>query len=248
MVTVVILSIIIGAVLLTNIRSMQSYYTLSALNELSNNAWFGLNELTDELRETKAGTLRLSLIQDPATGMWHNIVVFASARGNPASGNGNFHIDANGLPDWESAVIYYPFTTQDGINQLRRYIYYNSNLVENDFPLNAAVTAGTISITSQSGVSLAIIDRAQAAERTLVNHISTEDVNSNRLLDANENDREISLPMDNGDGQLDTGIDYSVNGNMVLIKLFLQKPVSEIAGATQRRVSLTLNSAAVMRN
>lgn len=250
MVVMTVLFVIIAAVFLFLIQSFQSYYTGCALNELSNNGSFALDELTRELREGRMATVIIEEKLDPASGQWHDILIFASTRGRyvPANDESYFHIDGNGNPDWQSAVVYYPFTTPTGTGQLRRYVYYNSDLENDDFPLTATVTADRIDLFKNDGSFLAYFNRADGAERILANHISTEDENANHILDPYENDGAVNLPMDNADGVADTGIDYTVNGNTISIKLFLQKPITTIAGLVKRRVSLTLNTAITLRN
>jgi prepilin-type N-terminal cleavage/methylation domain-containing protein len=269
MVVVAIVSVISAGILMVAIRSLHAYYTVTALNELSNNASFAMDEIIRDLRESKLDTINIAQPQDPATGHWHDIIAFASARGlyydsfDPPIDERSFQYDSDtGKPLWISAIVYYPFTTQNGVMQLRKYVYYHPYklnegrrevLSDKDFSLYATVTAGNINlfiVIKEEDVNslLYVFDRANDAERVLANHISTEDANANRILDPNEDDGAASLPMDNEDGVLDTGADYSITGNSISIKLFLQKPITYIAGTTQRRVALTLNGAATLRN
>ena len=242
MVSVAIISIISVGMLAIIVRSMHAYYTLSALNELNNNASFTADELTKDLLGSDISLIRIASIQDPATGQWHDMLVFPALSGtNPIDGNGN--------PNWHNVVVYYPFTTASGINQLRKYAHTNISLTSDDFPLpEPVVTATAINLSKKDLTPLVSFNRATSQVRVLANFISTEDANSNQSLDANENDTQANLPMDNADGVLDTGVDYSVSGDTVFIKLFLEKPITQIGGAISRRVSMTLNSAATLRN
>lgn len=240
MVVVVIITVMVMSILGLTINLLNSYYTFAALNDLNNNASFAADELINDLRQADIDMITYLTVLDPATGENHDILVFPMTNGPDISGN----------TDWQGAIAYYPFTTVDGINQLRKYVHPDLFLSSADFPLTVSITAASINLSKQDGSVLVSFNRASGAQRVLANSISTEDANNNGALDANEDDAEVSLPMDNADGILDTGIDYTITGtnNIVSFKIFLQKPVTGIAGISARSVSFTLNSAATLRN
>jgi len=239
MVVVVIVTVISMGIFGLIVISLNSYYTVTAVNDLNNSASFAADELINDLRQVDIAMItRSSQVLDPATGERHDILIFPMING----------LDINGNPSWQGAIAYYPFTTADGISQLHRYAYADASLFDTDFPLTVSVDASAINLFKQDGSALTSLNRAGGAQRVLANSISTEDANNNGVLDSNEDDADASLPMDNANGTLDSGIDYTITGNTVFFTIFLQKPVAGVAGTSRRNVSYTLNSAATLRN
>ena len=208
MVSVAIVSVVSVGMLAIIVRSMHGYYTLSALNELNNNASLAADEITKDILESDISLITIASISDPATGESHDILVFPALNG----------IDVNGAPNWQNVIAYYPFRDALGIDQLRKYVYTDASLTNNDFPLSAIVTATAINLSKQDSTSLVSFNRAAGQQRVLANFISTVSY----------------APIASTD--------------TVFINLFLQKPVIGIPGASTRDVSFTLNSAATLRN
>jgi len=238
MVVVVIVTVISMGIFGLIVISLNSYYTLTALNDLNNSASFAADELINDLRQVDIAMITQSQqVLDPATGERHDILIFPMLNGIN-----------NGNPVWQGAIVYYPFTNADGVSQLCRYAHPDASLLDTDFPLTVSVDASAINLFKQDGSALTSLNRAGGAQRVLANSISTEDANNNGVLDSNEDDADASLPMDNANGTLDSGIDYTITGNTVFFTIFLQKPVAGVAGTSRRNVSYTLNSAATLRN
>jgi len=136
MVAVAIFAIMSVGIMSLIVNTLHSYYTLSALNELGDNGSFAVDEIVRDLRASSMETVTQPfVIQDPATGQFHDILVFVSTEGP------NSPTDANGNPDWQSAVCYYTFTTATGLAQLRKYVHTDTTLTEGDFPMTVAVSA-----------------------------------------------------------------------------------------------------------
>jgi len=238
MVVVVIVTVISMGIFGLMLNVLSSYYTLTSLNDLNNSASFAADELINDLRQVDIAMITQSQqVLDPATGERHDILIFPMLNGIN-----------NGNPVWQGAIVYYPFTNADGVSQLCRYAHPDASLLDTDFPLTVSVDASAINLFKQDGSALTSLNRAGGAQRVLANSISTEDANNNGVLDSNEDDADASLPMDNANGTLDSGIDYTITGNTVFFTIFLQKPVAGVAGTSRRNVSYTLNSAATLRN
>ena len=238
MVVVVIVTVISMGIFGLMLNVLSSYYTLTSLNDLNNSASFAADELINDLRQVDIVMITQSQqVLDPATGERHDILIFPMLNGIN-----------NGNPVWQGAIVYYPFTNADGVSQLCRYAHPDASLLDTDFPLTVSVDASAINLFKQDGSALTSLNRAGGAQRVLANSISTEDANNNGVLDSNEDDADASLPMDNANGTLDSGIDYTITGNTVFFTIFLQKPVAGVAGTSRRNVSYTLNSAATLRN
>ena len=238
MVVVVIVTVISMGIFGLMLNVLSSYYTLTSLNDLNNSASFAADELINDLRQVDIAMITQSQqVLDPATGERHDILIFPMLNGIN-----------NGNPVWQGAIVYYPFTNADGVSQLCRYAHPDASLLDTDFPLTVSVDASAINLFKQDGSALTSLNRAGGAQRVLANSISTEDANNNGVLDSNEDDADASLPMDNANGTLDSGIDYTITGNTVFFTIFLQKPVAGVAGTSRRNVLYTLNSAATLRN
>ena len=133
MVVVAIISVISAGILTVAIRSLHAYYTLSALNELNNNASFAMDEIVRDLREA-------GIVEVNSDG---SMLICLLSKGHDET-------------DFQ-AIIYYPFTTQDGIRQLRKYVYYN---VDSEIDLSQLISS---------------FDPTVTPERVLVNYILTEE-------------------------------------------------------------------------
>lgn len=263
LVAVAIFTVIIGTLYLLYGKGKGLDESLSAEADLLAVGRKALNQLIADLAETNRNTLtkdslgHIPVFADPVNNEAHQILIFASSRGDSAvasedgthSSNNYAHIDASNRPTWRSAIIYYTFVAPDGTQQLLRYAdygtyasYYSQPSI---FPLTlSGVTATYINLTRGDGSSLSI---ARNSGRVVSNYIATEDANKNNALDANENDGNTTMPADNQDNVLDRGCDFSVNGGLVSIKIFLARPQGLIMQG-KRYLTVTLNDAAAMRN
>jgi len=263
LIAVAIFTVIVGALYFLYGKGKGLDESLSAEADLLAAGRKGLNQLILDMAETNRNTLTkdslgyIPAFSDPANGETHQILIFASARGDTAvtaedgthSNNSYAHIDANNRPSWRSAVIYCTFVAPDGTQQLRRYAdyggfasYYSQTSI---FPLAvSSITTTYINLTRGDG---SVVSIARNSGRVVANYIATEDANNNNTLDANENDGNASMPADNQDNILDKGCDFSVNGGLVNIKFFLAKPQGLIMQG-KRYLTITLGDAAAMRN
>ena len=99
-----------------------------------------IQQLIIDLAETNRNTLTKDAgsqppaFLDPVNNQIHQILIFASARGDPAissedgthSNNNYVHLDATNRLAWRSAVIYCTYPASSGTQQLSRYIDYGS--------------------------------------------------------------------------------------------------------------------------
>jgi prepilin-type N-terminal cleavage/methylation domain-containing protein len=217
MIAVSIFSVIAAGTLALVINSLYSFYTLKTLNELSNNACFAMDEIVKDIRETGLSEKLLDQITDPDTGNLHSILVLPFIEKQDRL----IDYDADDKPIWQGIVVYYPFMTDDGISQIRKYRYYQ--ILDRDiFPLTASVTSDTISIFKRDALLLHSFNRANDHERALANHVSASPVQGH--------------------------INFIEEDDAVLIMLYMQKPVTAIGGLSERLISASLNSRAVSRN
>lgn len=271
MIVLVIFVILSGLVYLFYSKGRSTLEALDVQAQLTDNGKMAIEEITRDLTESAAGTITVDgtgtipFFTDPLDNQDHQILIFASARGNPAalaedgvhvnpvtglSTNDYVHLGSDYKPTWRSAIIYYPYVTNDGINQLRKYVDYGSSTgyygsVPNIFPLTLVnVTAGSISLTRGDETTL-VIQRNPGFVRA--NYISSEDDNNNGLLDAIENDGNNNMPADNANGVLERGADFTLSGNVLKIRLFLSKSETTLSQG-RRNLSVTLDGSARPRN
>ena len=80
------------------------------------------------------------------------LIVLASARDS----DGVFHTTSTCRVDWQAAVVYCPYTTSQGVRQLRRYVYYDDSFA---FPFQSCVIeADSVTLTDLLGSEL-VVDR-----------------------------------------------------------------------------------------
>ena len=230
--------------------------------ELQQAARKTMTEMQKEFRETDPITATLYPYADPLNGETHQAVAFASARGDSSASvegtcldsvgnNACFHVDVTGNPRWRSLIVYAPFRTTDGRNELRRYVSYSASYGSGSyFPFTfTGITSTRLNLRSAGGVNISF-DRDSSGGsviRTLMENIATEDADNDNVLDASENDGSASLPGDNADGLLNHGADFSLSGRMMNITLFLRKRESSVSTADRFVVS-TLRGSVAMRN
>jgi hypothetical protein len=234
-------------ILIVSVIAIFIMFTLIGLLSSSRNTWIiadikadlyidarkAMNEMFEDLVEASSGKTEAFGFVDPINGQSTQGLWFASARGNPAvagedgSSNNNYlHLDANNVVSWRSVIVYCPYQTADGIKQLRRYIdfgpainFYSQSTI---FPLTfLSSNATTLNFIAADGINVISIDRTGG--RVLANNIQTEDLNNNNLLDSNEDDGIGTDPIDNEDGILNYGVNFTKNVGNVDIVLFLAK-------------------------
>ena len=83
--------------------------------------------------------------------------------------------------------------------------------------------------------------------RTLMENLATEDADNDDALDLTENDGSATLPFDNADGILNHGADFSLNGKIMNIALFLRKRENSFT-TTNRFIVSTLHGSVALRN
>lgn len=231
--------------------------------ELQQGARKAMTEMSKELRETDSGAVTLFQYTDPQNSEVHQAIAFASARGDSSASvegicqdsvanNACFHVDVSGNPRWRSLVVYAPYQTSDGRRELRRYVSFNSAYGSGlYFPFSfLEITSTQIRLRSVGGVNFSFNRDGTTngiAPRVLTENIATEDADNDNALDSAENDGSASLPFDNADGTLDRGADFSLNGRVLTVSLFLRKRDVPYASADRFVVS-TLKSSIEMRN
>jgi len=182
MVALAIVATLSACILLTVIRSLQAYYTLQTLNELSNNASFAMDDITKSLYQSDNEKVFINTVSDPVTGQARDIMVFPVT--NSAS--------VDGSPIWQGVLAYYPFLFNN-IEQLRKYSYTGA-LVSGDFPMTVSVASGTIDVYRNGGGLIISFDRSGDYEKVLANFISTAGPNAGRTF-FDDNNGSISIAL-----------------------------------------------------
>ena len=230
--------------LLTSAKS--SWFIAEVQSDLYQNARLGMQKMVRELNEASSGYTETFKFLDPITGEISEGLWFASGRGDPSVSGENgsatndyVHLDSDNIISWRSVVVYCPYKSTDEPKQLRRYVSYGSSAAyfsgSNIFPLTfISATTNTLTFAMADSTYLTF---SRSGGEVLTNYISTEDTNNNGILDANENDGNASLPLDNADGVLNYGANFSKNVGDVEISLFLTRQVSRFSQS-----GLTLSS------
>lgn len=265
MIVLVISVILSGLIFLFYSKGRTAFEALDVQAQLTDNAKMAIEEITRDLTESSSGTITVDaagvvpFFTDPIDNHNRQILIFASARGDPGvtpgedgvhANNDYAHIDSDYKPTWRCAIIYCPYVTNDGITQIRKYVdygsfigYYDSSA--NIFPFSlASITVNSINLIRGDGTTL-VLPRNSGFVR--VNYLSAEDSNNNGALDANEDDGNDNMPPDNADGVLDGGADFTLSGNVLKIKLFLSKSETTFS-QNIRYLSITLDGSAKPRN
>lgn len=211
--------------------------------QLTEGARTAMRELVRDLSEAGSDTVAnngaaIPSFVDPINGEAHQILVFASARGDPAdaaedgthANNDYVHLDADYGPVWRSVIVYCTYVTPENIQQLRKYVVYDTVFAQAGmFPFSVvSVTAAAITLQRGDGASL-VIPRNSGSARA--NYITSE----------------VTGPASNNDGVIDNGADFTLSGSVVEIKLFLSKRELPTKGGT-RRLTATLSNSVFMRN
>ncbi|MFH1062199.1 MAG: hypothetical protein V1747_04845 [Candidatus Omnitrophota bacterium] len=239
-------------ILIVSVIAIFIMFTLMALLSSSRNTWVisdiksdlyinarkAMNEMFDDLVEASSGNTEEFIFIDPINGQFTQGLWLSSARGDPAvagedgSPNNNYlHLDVNNIVSWRAAVVYCPYENFVGRKQLRRYIDFGPNTAfysqPNIFPLTfLSVNATTLNFIAADGLTVISIDRTGG--RVLANNICTEDINNNNALDSNEDDGTATDPVDNGDGVLNYGVNFTKNVGSIDIVLFLAKEATRL--------------------
>ncbi len=234
-----VISVFIIITLMGLLTSSRNTWIISgAQADLYINARKAMNEMFNELVEVSSGNTETFTFVDPISGRYTQGIWFASARGSNADigedggpSNNYVHLDVNNSISWRSVVVYCPYTTASGLTQLRRYVDYGPNITfysqPNIFPLTLlSVNAATLNFLAADGSTVVSLDRTRG--RVMANYIGTEDSNNNNVLDANENDGTLNAPVDNQDGILNYGVNFTKNVGNIDIVLFLTKKIDRL--------------------
>lgn len=264
LVVLAILSILSGSAYLLLSKGKHAIDFLDTRATLTANARTEIQEIIKDLSETNANTITKDInglipyFTDPLNNENHQVLIFASARGNPNNGpedsgydNNNYvHLGADYRPSWRSAVIYCTYVTSEGMQQLRRYVDYGSSTTyyasaSNIFPLTVSgITSSSINLIRGDGTSLSI---SRNSGTTKANYIASEDANNNSVLDSNENDGNNVMPADNKDNILDRGADFVLTSGLLKVKLFLVKRETPLTQGN-RFLTVTLDGTSKPRN
>ncbi len=233
------ISVFIIVALMALLTSSRNTWIISgAQADLYINARKAMTEMFNELVEASSGNTEIFTFIDPINGQYTQGLWFASARGSNADMgedgsplNNYVHLDVNNFVSWRSVVVYCPYTTAFGVNQLRRYADYGPNITfysqPNIFPLTLlSLTTTTLNFLAADGSTVVSINRTTG--RVMANHIGTEDSNNNNVLDVNENDGTLNDPVDNQDGILNYGVNFTKNVGNIDIVLFLRKKLDRL--------------------
>ena len=260
-IVVAIFSFLIGTTYLLLTKGKDSTDSLNVQAELASDARRAMDEMLKDLAESDSITVAktagaIPFFTDPLNNQQHQILVFASARGDSAVNaedgihpNNNYaHLDADYNPSWRSAVIYFAYVNADGIQQLCKYLDYGPNTTYYSqaglFPFTVTgITATQISLLRANGSTLNI---SRDSGRVLANYVASEDSNNNGVLDANENDGNTLMPADNADNVLDRGADITATSKVVQIKLFLAKRETSLTQG-RRLLTVTLTGSSQLR-
>lgn len=233
-----VISVFIIVTLMALLSSSRSTWIISgAQADLYVNARKAMNEMFNELVEASSGNTEVFTFLDTngkyTQGMW-----FASARGSNAhagedgsASNNYLHLDANNAVSWRSLVVYCPYSPSTDLVQLRRYEDFGPNITfysgANLFPFTLlSFTATTLNFIANDGATVISIDRTGG--RVMANYLGSEDTNNNNALDANENDGTVSDPVDNQDGILNYGVNFTKNVGNVDIALFMAEDIQRL--------------------
>ncbi|MBU1087713.1 MAG: hypothetical protein KKD05_09405 [Candidatus Omnitrophica bacterium] len=234
-----VIAVFIMFTLLALLSSSRSTWVISDIkSDIYINARKAMNEMFDDLIEASSGNTEDFIFIDPINGQFSQGLWLASARGDSGVGgedgsaNNNYlHLDVNNVVSWRALIVYCPYENSSGIKQLRRYVDFGSSInfysQLNIFPMTfLSVTTEKLNFIAADGVTVISIDRAGG--RVLANNISTEDFNNNNVLDSNENDGQVNAPVDNEDGILNYGVNFTKNVGSIDIILFLAKKAARL--------------------
>lgn len=184
--------------------------------------------LIKDIGLTDAVLARNVSVTDPQAGQDYEMLIIPTAK----NANSDFQRDNYGYPVWQGVIVYYPYVTSSGIRQLRRYVSYGLYIfpVPAD-PIIVGITNSIITFDDSDGNPI-VIDRAnQANTLVLINNLGTEDADGDGILDSNENDGDLTVPLDNKDDFLDKGAHYEIIDRVINAKFFLSHQGSGGRGA-----------------
>src|SRR3990167_4317975 len=235
MIVLAVLAVLSGAIYFIVSSGRDAAESVDVRAQLSGGARVAMAEMVRDLSETNRstvtvdGTGAVTSFVDPLNSETHQILIFASARGDPAAAaedgthanNDYVHLDADYKPVWRSVIVYCTYVPPEGIQQLRKYVYYNDSY---SFPFTfVSVAANAINLAGL------VIPRDSGSFRA--NYITSE----------------VTGPANNNDGVIDNGADFTISGSLIKIKFFLSKLELPTKGGT-RRLTVTLTDSVVMRN
>ena len=223
---------ILSAFLLLLSSSRSSWLVSQVQSDLYVSGRKAIHMMFRELGESSFDYCSAVTFLDPLSGQYRQTLCFLSGRGDPAvagedgsSTNDYVHINANGDVNWRSLVVFCPYVTADNNVQLRRYVDYGA-YSNSDFPVTLSVTPLNIIVVKNGGAGTVTFSRA--AGTVLANYLGSEDSNNNNVLDANENNGNTSLPIDNANGILNLGANFVKGNGVVEITLFLSREVTAL--------------------
>jgi prepilin-type N-terminal cleavage/methylation domain-containing protein len=235
MIVLAVLAVLSGAVYFIVSSGRDAVESVDVRAQLSDGARVAMAEMVRDLSETNRDTVtvdgagEVTSFVDPLNNETHQILIFASARGDPAApaedgqhaSNDYVHLDSAYKANWRSVVVYCTYVTPEGIQQLRKYVYYNNSY---NFPFTfVGVTANAINLAGL------VIPRNSGSVRA--NYITSE----------------VAGPANNNDGVIDNGADFTISGSLMKIKFFLSKLELPTRGGS-RMLTATLTDSVVMRN
>jgi prepilin-type N-terminal cleavage/methylation domain-containing protein len=224
MIVLAVLAVLSGAVYFIVSSGRDAVESVDVRAQLSDGA-----RVANRDTVTVDGAGEVTSFVDPLNNETHQILIFASARGDPAApaedgqhaSNDYVHRDSAYKANWRSVVVYCTYVTPEGIQQLRKYVYYNNSY---NFPFTfVGVTANAINLAGL------VIPRNSGSVRA--NYITSE----------------VAGPANNNDGVIDNGADFTISGSLMKIKFFLSKLELPTRGGS-RMLTATLTDSVVMRN
>lgn len=243
MIVLVVLGVLSTAIYSMITQGRDAAESVDVRARLTDGARIAITEMTRDLAETSASSVTVDASKavpyfiDPLNGETHQVLIFASARGDPAApaeagahANNNYvHLDADYKPAWRSVIVYCTYVTPEGIQQLRKYVDYADYSAPGMFPFSfVSVTANAINLQKGNGAGLSIVRSAGVAR---ANYVTSE----------------VTGLSDNNDGVIDNGTDLTISGTLMKIKIFLSERELPTKGGT-RRLMVTLTDSVVMRN
>jgi len=235
MIVLVVLGILSTAIYSMVTQGRDAAESVDVRARLTESARTAMEEITRDLAETSVSSVTVDASSevpyfvDPLNGETHQVLIFASARGNPAdaaedgthANNDYVHLDADYKPVWRSVIVYCTYVTPEGIQQLRKYVNYdNAYSASGMFPFSfVSVTVNAINLQKGNGAGLVIARNAGAAR---ANYIAYKDAAT-------------------------TGADFTISGSLMKINLYLSRLALPTKGGT-RVSTITLTDSVVMRN
>lgn len=239
-----VLSVLSGAVYIIISQGRDAAESVDVRAQLGENARTAMTEMVRDLSETNPGTVTVDVagvipsFVDPLNGQTHQILIFASARGDPSAAaedgqhanNDYAHLDVDYKPVWRSVTVYCTYVTAEGVQQIRKYVNYDNAYGQTGiFPFSfVGVSSSAINLQRGDGAAFAMARNSGAVR---AGYITSEAAGT----------------ADNNDGVVDNGADFTISGSLMKIKLFLSKTELPTKGGA-RLLTATLTDSVMMRN